>query len=111
MTASAMRYHAKRTRPWRVSQWTRNRTQIAAVTAATTPPSSTFDQPKTWIIQLSIPLDQYSETGPVKPGSSVYMNLFRGVRLGEGDTLCLSPTFNPGAFHNVPRMAELKLAE
>lgn len=71
----------------------------------------TEKQPANWIVMLAIPLAEFSEKGPVKPGESVYMNLIRGVRHEAGETLALSPTYRPGAFHNVPRLAELKLAE
>lgn len=63
-----------------------------------------------WAFYMTIPLDDVSVAGPVKPGEWVYLN-FMGPNGASGETLCLSPTFNPGAYHNIPRMAGFKLDE
>lgn len=94
----------------RLPRWTSNEPDYKAWRAANLQ-LKTDKKPDNWVIQLSIPLDQYSEAKPIKPGESIYINMFRCSRLEVGDTLNLSPTFNAGAFHNIPRMAELKLAE
>ena len=57
-----------------------------------------------WTYYLTIPLDNLSSAGPVKPGDMVYFN-FIGPNEASGDCIALSPTLNPGAYHNVPRLA------
>lgn len=63
-----------------------------------------------WSYYLTIPLDNLSSAGPVKPGDMVYFN-FIGPNEASGDVIALSPTFNPGAYHNVPRLAGFHLDE
>lgn len=63
-----------------------------------------------WSFYLTFPLADLSAAGPVKPGEWVYVN-FMGPNGASGETLCLSPTFNAGAYHNIPRMAGFKLDE
>lgn len=66
--------------------------------------------PQSWTLLWSLPLSDVSAVGPVKPGDAVYMNFIRGVRQEGGETLAFSPTFEAGRYHNLPRMAEFRLA-
>jgi hypothetical protein len=61
-----------------------------------------------WDLQFVIPLADFSATG-VKPGDTVYMNIFRGAAADKTST-AWSPTFSE-SFHNMLRFGELTLAE